>query len=100
VKTLLESLFFALPEFVNVAIFMIFVFILFATMGLQQYNGSIYNVCRKTPAPVQISQGQWVWEANLSFQRACSMTGVGNFDCPPDLYCGNVDMYPELRLED
>ena len=99
-KTLLESLFFALPEFVNVAIFMIFVFILFATMGLQQYNGSIYNVCRKTPAPVQISPGHWVWEADLSFQRACSMTGVGNFECPPDLYCGNVDMYPELHLED
>jgi hypothetical protein len=28
------------------------------------------------------------------------MTGVGNFECPPDLYCGNVDMYPELHLED
>ena len=34
VKTLLESLISALREFVNVAIFMIFVFILFATMGL------------------------------------------------------------------
>ena len=28
------------------------------------------------------------------------MTGAGNFECPPDLYCGNVDMYPELNLED
>jgi Ion transport protein len=100
VKRLLESLIFSLPEFGNVAIFMIFVFILFATMGLQQYNGGIYNVCRKTPEPVLNKDGEWEWEPELSFQRVCSTSGVGTFQCPDGYYCGNVEMYPELNLVD
>jgi hypothetical protein len=39
IKTLIKSLVASLPEFANIGIFMIFIFVLFATMGLQQYNG-------------------------------------------------------------
>jgi hypothetical protein len=42
-KDLLKSLIAVLPHFVNVGAFMIFVFTLFATMGVQQYEGAIYN---------------------------------------------------------
>lgn len=38
-KALIKSLLRALPEFANIGVFMVFIFILFATIGLQQYNG-------------------------------------------------------------
>ena len=41
----------SLPDFANVAIFSVFVFVLFATMGVHLYNGAIYNRCRYNPYP-------------------------------------------------
>jgi hypothetical protein len=38
-RKLIESLIHALPDFTNVGIFVIFVFLLFSTMGLNLYNG-------------------------------------------------------------
>ena len=75
----MDSLILALPEFGNVGVFMVFMFVLFATMGLHQYNGGIYNVCRLTRAPIEISQGVWIWEADLTIKRVCSKSGNGNF---------------------
>jgi len=44
-KKLIEALFQSLPDFANVGSFLIFVFILFATMGVHQYNGDLYKIC-------------------------------------------------------
>lgn len=87
VKSLLVSLVKSLPDFVNVGIFMIFVFILFATMGVQQYSGMIYNTCRITPYP---DEKNLVWEIDPLIKRPCSMNGAGNFHCPADSFCGNI----------
>jgi len=38
-KKLIQALIQSLPDFANVGAFLVYVFILFATMGLHQYNG-------------------------------------------------------------
>jgi hypothetical protein len=41
----------SIPDFANVVVFLIFMFLLFAAFGLHQYNGSYYNACRLSPEP-------------------------------------------------
>ena len=79
----------------NIAVFMIFVFLLFATMGLQQYNGTAYNSCRLAPYPSE----DGTWPSDLSFERPCTMNGLGNFHCPEGLTCGNIAQYPDIDVE-
>jgi uncharacterized protein YqhQ len=50
-KKLISALINSLPDFANVGIFLVYVFILFATMGVFQYNGSTYNTCRYNKKP-------------------------------------------------
>lgn len=96
VKSLLVSLVKSLPDFVHVGVFMIFVFILFATMGVQQYSGMIYNTCRLTPYP---DEQRLVWDIDPNIKRACTTSGAGNFECPAGLFCGNIQSYDYLLLE-
>jgi len=51
IKKLISALINSLPDFANIIFFQIFVFILFATIGLHQYNGAYYNACRETATP-------------------------------------------------
>jgi hypothetical protein len=60
-------------------------FILFATIGLHQYNGAFYNACRYNEQP-ESSQS---WEADVSESRVCSTSGLGSFICPKGQYCKN-----------
>lgn len=48
VMTLLDSL----PSLVNVMLFLLFVLILFAIIGLQLFSGLLENRCRLTEKPV------------------------------------------------
>jgi hypothetical protein len=48
--------------------------------------------------PHEKSPGEFVWESDLSFQRTCSKSDVGNFVCPIGLYCGNPEEYPHIHL--
>lgn len=75
---------------------MIFVFVLFAIMGLQQYNGESYNTCRYEPKPNFALEE---WASDLSASRPCTINGLGNFQCPVDETCGNIETYPSLSLE-
>ena len=84
-KKLISALIHSLPDFANVGIFLIYVFILFATMGVHQYNGSIYNVCRYNEKPENSTH----WTFDASFGRPCSTSGNGNFICPNGMHCGN-----------
>lgn len=94
-KALIQSLIDALPDFANVGVFMVFVFILFATMGLEQYNGAYYNTCKLTPAPIN----SMTWASDLSVTRVCSVNGQGNYACPNNEYCGNIEQYPDIPIE-
>lgn len=50
-RKLIFALIQSLPDFANVGAFLAYVFLLFATMGLHQYNGTLYNICRVIPEP-------------------------------------------------
>jgi hypothetical protein len=39
------------------------------------------------------------WPSDLSFGRACSVNGYGNFICPGNLTCGNINDYEFLSPE-
>ncbi len=45
-RKLIKALINSIPDFTNVIVFIVFVFLLFATVGLHQYNGAFYNACR------------------------------------------------------
>lgn len=51
-KKLISAMINSIPEFANVVIFLVYVFVMFATLGLYQYNGAFYNACRLTPGPL------------------------------------------------
>ena len=84
-KKLIGALIESLPDFANVGIFLVYVFILFATLGVHQYNGSTYNMCRYKDKPENASN----WLYDDSFGRPCSLSGNGNFICPNNMTCGN-----------
>jgi hypothetical protein len=46
-----------LPEFVNIGIFLAYIFILFAILGTHLYCGDFYNECRYNPEPE--NPGSW-----------------------------------------
>jgi hypothetical protein len=64
-----------MPDFANVGVFLVFVFVLFATMGLHQYNGDYYNACRFSDKPFD----NGTWPIDQEYKRVCSKTGLGNF---------------------
>ncbi len=93
----------ALPNFINVGIFLIFVFVLMAILGLHQYSSQFYNRCRYTPEPVYDDLEQkYIWP-HVTIEdggdiRACTMNGLGRYKCPnitladgniSKTYCGN-----------
>ena len=60
-KRLIASLIQSLPALGNVVVFLLFIFILFSILGVQQFVGQLYYRCRLTPAPVN-----GVWAKNDS----------------------------------
>ena len=40
-----------------------------------------------------------VWEIDSTIKRACSENGAGNFHCPNDRWCGNIESYEYLPFE-
>jgi hypothetical protein len=77
-KTLIQALIRSIPQFANVVVFLLFMFILFAIIGLHQYNGSFYNACRLQSYP----ESSTSWEVDVTEGRVCSTSGLGSFICP------------------
>lgn len=94
-KKLIMTLIQSMGEFANVGASLIFIYILFATMGLHTYNGSFFNICRYSPEP---AENATAWAFDPTIQRACSQSGLGMFQCPGDMYCGNNAEHPEIDL--
>ena len=59
----------AIPGFLNVVAFLLFIFILFAILGLYQYAGIFDNKCRTTPLPVNSTY--WPTDPSLP-DRVCT----------------------------
>ncbi|TNV87903.1 hypothetical protein FGO68_gene16047 [Halteria grandinella] len=84
-KKLVSALIQTLPEFVNVGIFLGYIFVLFAILGVHLYNGIFYNACRFNPEP----ETEDTWAIDTSIESVCTKSGTGTFHCPADRYCGN-----------
>jgi hypothetical protein len=93
-RRLVGTLISSLPQLANVTIFLSFIFILFGILGLQLFEGTLYNSCRVTPEPVN-----GVWEKAPGIIRHCSKLALGGYHCPPEYYCGNPLEYG-ISLED
>jgi hypothetical protein len=74
-----------------------YVFILFATMGLHQYNGAYYNICRYSKTP-NAGENFWAYPPDAEYMRVCSQSELGVFTCPNGYYCGNNDEHPNLDI--
>ncbi len=69
---------------------------MFAILGVHQFNGSLYSRCRLTPAPISPDY----WPLDPDNTRACTLSGLGTFQCPTGSYCGNPDMLTSLENEE
>lgn len=95
-RVMIKSLLNSLPDFGNIGVFMAFVFILFATMGIQQYSVQFYNMCRLEDLPNNITNS---WPSDITINRPCSTNELGTYSCPNSMVCGNIQDYPEIAIE-
>lgn len=78
IKKHVETLVDALPNFFNVSVFLIFIFVLFAILGLHQYGGSFFNRCRYNPEPEEPGVS---WAIVEEYYRPCTKNGLGRYKC-------------------
>jgi hypothetical protein len=88
-KSLVHTLFKALPDFLNVGVFLLFIFIIFGILGLHEYNGSFYYMCRTTEFPITDSSGYRYWPMDSTQTTICSPDGSGEYICNPGTWCGS-----------
>lgn len=62
---------------------MLFVFMLFGILGIQQFGGSMYRRCRFTEEP--LPDGTWPYDEDAN--TLCSPDGNGMVSCPADQFC-------------
>ena len=86
-RKLVGALLHALPDFLHVASFLAFIFILFAILGVHEFNGSNYQRCRLTQRPPPNST---TWLVNVDLERSCSEDGFGRYQCPAGYFCGDA----------
>jgi hypothetical protein len=88
----------ALPNFFNVAVFLIFIFMLFSILGLHQYGAGFYNRCRYSPEPEEPGVR---WDLVKEETRPCTKNGLGRHKCLPEHFCGNpYDFDLPLSIDD
>lgn len=86
----------ALPNFLNVGIFLVFVFILLAVLGLHQYGEAMFNRCRTGDI-----NDTSTWQLVADDKLPCTVNGQGKHKCNYDLgeFCANPYNY-SLSIED
>jgi hypothetical protein len=90
-NTLINSL----PELGNATVFISFIIMLFAILGLQQFTGVTYYRCRLTQKPLNSTY----WPKSPLYTNVCSPNADGEYQCPEGLYCGSPHEYG-ISLED
>jgi hypothetical protein len=80
-RRLVGTLITSLNELISVGFFIFFLFFLFGIIGLQLFNGTMYNACRLTESPIFIEGQPMVWE-KADDGRLCSIYSMGGRKCP------------------
>ena len=81
IRVLVSSLIVSLPALGNVALFLLFIIILFATFGLHLFSGMFEWRCRVTEEPVD-----GLWPVIDDHYQLCNLD-MDN--CPAGSYCGS-----------
>jgi hypothetical protein len=81
-KNLVSALVRSLPDFANVAAFLLFIFILFGILGLHLFSETYFYQCRLTEQPLNATY----WPTS-GVHRVCSNDGSGDYLCPKDQFC-------------
>ena len=82
-RRLISALLSSLPNLGNAVFFMLFIFLLFGILGVQQFSGSMYQRCRFDDTPSQ----DGTWPIDVSIGSLCSDDPMSMFQCPSDRYC-------------
>ena len=83
IRKLIGTLLSSLRALFESFIFMTFIFILFAIMGVRLFKGVLYQRCRTTPEPIRDPLTQKLhWPIAEDVDRLCTLDGSGNFQCP------------------
>lgn len=94
-RRLIGSLLGSIPELGTAVVFLLFIFLLFGILGVQQFTGAQYQRCRKDPLPSFNSATKtWEWELGTEggepIGSLCTLQeGDGNVMCPKGLTCGS-----------
>ena len=89
-RRLISALFSSLPKLGNVVVFLLFIFILFGILGVQQFSGSMYKRCRYDPDAIIEAD---IWPIDYSYDYLCSNPAdLGLKSCPATRTCASPDM--------
>ena len=94
-RKLVSSLVGSVNSLLNAVVFMLFVFILFGILAIQQFQGTMYRRCRFTEEP--LPDGTWPFDEDLEY--LCSPDGQGLMTCPENRYCkepGDAGLDPSI----
>lgn len=95
-RKLVSALFYSLPEFINIFMFLIFIYVLFSILGLIAFEGNLYYRCRLTEKPINATY----WPKDETDTRLCSPEGkLGSYRCSSEKFCGRPSDF-DLSLED
>ena len=95
IRRLTTSIIISLPTLGNVLLFLCFIFLIFAILGIQIFSGVLYNRCRLPPVLIQ-NDTVIRYRASPVSDRICSPDNVdGSFKCPPGSYCVNFYKIPK-----
>ena len=72
-----------MSSLLNAVVFMLFIFVLFGILGVQQFSGNSYRRCRFSEFPLE--DGTWPFDPEIDY--LCSPDGQGLRSCPEDRYC-------------
>jgi hypothetical protein len=96
----INALLSSVPSLLNAVCFMLFIFILFGILGVQQFEGSMYQRCRLTEFP--LDDGTWPYDESIP--TLCRKPIQGETQCPVGTWCkhpldGGLDKSVDSPIE-
>jgi hypothetical protein len=92
VNTVLKSI----PRLFDVTLMGLFIFTVFAIIGITLWNGIFYRQCRSIPQPeLSFHKNCWIW--NVSSDAEGHLCG-GDYTCPSGSFCGGHPKDPDHKF--
>ena len=89
IQRIISSVIISIPSLVNALLFMCFIFLIFAILGMQVFSGVVYNRCRYPPILVSSISGVAKYKAPPINEHICKDGKQGTYECPNGSHCVN-----------